>query len=132
MTTDKTSSSLRVYKICAHVLISVVATVAGLFKLGVIEGSIIYFDLIFGMILATYFISLPMDVTETIRLLYLMEEEGYKRRDDFIKYNTSILSRTDQVQFLRDIEKIFSNKEVAQEVAKIRRDNWKITKEVEE
>ena len=36
MTTEKTSSSLRIYKIAAHVLITVVSTIAGLFYLGLI------------------------------------------------------------------------------------------------
>ena len=131
MTTEKTSSSLRIYKIAAHVLITVLSTIAGLFYLGLIEGSIVYFDLIGGMVISTFFISLPIDVTDTLRLLYLMEEEGYKRRDDFIKYSNSILSKTDQQQFVRDATRIFSNEEVAKELAKLRRENWKITEESE-
>ena len=34
MTTEKTSCSLRVYKLAAHIFISVTATIAGLFYLG--------------------------------------------------------------------------------------------------
>ena len=74
MTTEKTSCTLRVYKLAAHIFVSVTATIAGLFYLGKIEGSIVYFDLICGMILITFFIQLPVDVTDCLRLLYLIEE----------------------------------------------------------
>lgn len=73
MTTEKTQSSLRVYRIAATVFVTVLAAIAGLFYLGLAEGKIIYFNLLAGMLLSTFFIELPVSVTDTLRLLYLME-----------------------------------------------------------
>jgi hypothetical protein len=129
MTTEKTQSSLRVYKIAAHAFVTLSATIAGLFYLGVIEGSIVYFNLIGGMVLATFFIELPIDVTDTLRLLYLMEEEAYKRRDDCFKITTSILSKADQQRFVKEATLMYANQELADNLVKIRREHWKIKEE---
>ena len=74
MTTEKTQSTLRVYKLAAHSFVTILATIAGLFYLGKMEGSILYFTLIGGMVIATFLIDLPVDITDTLRLLYLIEE----------------------------------------------------------
>ena len=81
------------------------------------------------MVLATFFISLPVDVTDAIRLMYLMEEESYKRRDDFMKFTNSILSKTDQLRFIHDCQYIYANKEMGEAIANIRKENWKISEE---
>ena len=126
MTTEKTSSSLRIYKLAAHIFISVSATIAGLFYLGNIEGSIVYFDLICGLALITFFIQLPVDVTDCLRLLYLIEEEGYKRRNEYVKFSNTVLSRMDQVRFVKETRKIYENRELAEKISKIRQEHWKI------
>ena len=53
------------------------------------------------MILPTVFLTLHSDLSDAIRYLYLLEEEGHKRRDDCIKYSNSVLNRTDQVVYIR-------------------------------
>ena len=118
------------YRIASHVFVTTAAAIGGLFYLGVIEGSIVYFDLIVGMVVGTFFLSLSADVTDTLRLLYLMEEESFKRRDDFIKYTNSVLSKNDQRCFIRDADKMFANKEFGVAIANLLKEQWKIVEEI--
>lgn len=50
------------------------AAIGGLFIWGELPSSVLYFNLVVGLVIAALFVELQSEACETIRLIYLIEE----------------------------------------------------------
>lgn len=126
MTTDQTQSSIRIFKLAAHVFIANVGSQIGLLIRGELDPYLLAFTLIIGLFISTFFIELNAICSETLQLLSIMEEEFSKRKGGRVKMITNVLNKGDQKKFLTQAKSIFSNKEVANEIIEIRRKYWNL------
>lgn len=74
MTTENIKSSLIVFKVAAEMMATTSAAIGGLFIWGELPSSVLYFNLVVGLVIAALFVELQSEACETIRLIYLIEE----------------------------------------------------------
>jgi len=103
MISEQTQSSIRIYKLAAHMLIATICSIIGLFIRGEFEPYLLAFTLNIGLFITTFFIEFNAVCSETLELLYIMEEEFYKRREGRAKTITNVLNKDDQLSFLLEI-----------------------------
>ena len=70
---------MRLYRICAHILIAGAVSIVGLYIKGNIEPYTVGMTIIIGMFVATFIISYQSDPAEALLLMYCIDEE-YNRR----------------------------------------------------
>lgn len=73
MTSEQSHSTVRIYKIAAHLFISVASSIGGLFLKGAVDPYVITLTIIVGFFICTFFVSFHADASDTIQLLYLLE-----------------------------------------------------------
>jgi hypothetical protein len=74
MISDQTQSSIRIYKLAAHMLIATIASMVGLFIRSELDPYLLAFTLVIGLFITTFFIEFNAVCSETLQLLYIMEE----------------------------------------------------------
>ena len=72
-------SAMRLYRICAHILIAGAVSIVGLYIKGNIEPYTVGMTIIIGMFVATFIISYQSDPAEALLLMYCIDEEYYRR-----------------------------------------------------
>ena len=108
MISDQTQSSIHIYKIAAHMLIATIGSIIGLFLRSQLDPYLLAFTLMIGLFITTFFIEFNAVCSETLQLLYIMEEEFYKRKAGR-KSKTNVLNRSDQLRFVQQATSVFSN-----------------------
>jgi hypothetical protein len=126
MISDHTQSTTRIHKIAAQLFITTAACILTLFIKGKADSYVILLTFLYGITICTFFVSLHAYASETIQLMYLLEEEFAKRTGDYMKYTTNVLNTGDQKLFLTDITRIYSNKQLAFAIRGILVDYWKL------
>ena len=81
ITSNSNQSALKLYRIAAHILIAGSVSILGLFIKGAIDPYTIGFTLIIGIFVATFLISYQADPAEAYLMMYLLEEEYWRRQD---------------------------------------------------
>lgn len=76
---DRNQSTMRTYRICAHLLIAGIASLVGMYISGNIQLLVIGFILAMSIFISTFFIALHADASEAIQIMFLIEEEFSKR-----------------------------------------------------
>lgn len=82
-------STMRLYRICAHILIPGLVSILGLYIKGEIEPYTIGATIIIGMFVCTYIISFQADPAEALLLMYNLDEEYYRRFPKKLTFNPS-------------------------------------------
>ena len=85
MACDGNQSSMRIYRICAHLCIVGTTSILGLYIKGTVEAYTIAAVLILGIFVSTFIISYHSDASEALLIMFLLEEEFYKRGDKKLK-----------------------------------------------
>jgi hypothetical protein len=70
---EGSQSVLRLYRICAHILISGLVSIAGLYIKGAIEPYTIGLTIIIGIFTCTYIVSYQADPSEALLMMYSIE-----------------------------------------------------------
>lgn len=91
-------SALRLYRICAHILIAGIVSILGLYIKGNIEPYTIGATIVIGMFVCTFIVSYQSDPAEAILLMYCIDEE-YNRRSPK-KVAQSAADKREQDKFL--------------------------------
>jgi hypothetical protein len=95
---DGNQSTLRLYRICAHVFIAGLVSILGLFIKGGIEPYTVGATFIIGMFVSTYIISYQADPAEALLMMYNLDEEFYRRTIN--KTLTNSTDKKDQDKYL--------------------------------
>ena len=82
---DGSQSAMRIYRICAHLIIVGVTSILGLYIKGEVEFYTIVAILILGIFVSTFIISYHSDASEALMIMFLLEEEFYKRGNKKLK-----------------------------------------------
>lgn len=134
MSSDGSQSSMRLYRICAHLCIVGTTCIIGLYIKGQVEFYTIIATLILGIFVSTFIISYHSDAAEALLIMFLMEEEFYKRKDKKLKAAT-ILNQHDQRKYLEHLPKMYPphHAEMAQKIKDLREEDFnKARTELEE
>lgn len=78
-TTESTQSVMRLYRICAHILIAGTVSLLSLYVKGQIEAYTVGATFIIGMFVSTYIISYQADPADALHLMYNIEQEYHRR-----------------------------------------------------
>ena len=125
MCTDNTQSSMRIYRVGAHIVITTFASIAALLFKGSIEPYFIIITLVFGVFISTFFISYHADAAEALQIMFLMSEE-FTKRNDTVKKATNILHRRDRNHFIdKSVNVDERHNELANEIMEARKANWR-------
>jgi hypothetical protein len=80
ITSNSNQSVLKIYRIAAHLLIAGTVSILGLYIKGTIDPYTIGFTILIGIFISTYLISYQADPAEAFLLMYLLDEEYWRRQ----------------------------------------------------
>lgn len=124
---DGDQSAVRLYRICAHILISGVVSILGLYIKGQIEPYTIGATIIIGMFVSTYIISYQADPAEALLLMYNLDEEFHRRYPKKVAFNPT--DKREQDKYLSWLEGDYSRKSditssFARDIKQLKNDQW--------
>lgn len=99
MSCQSSQSVMRLYRICAHIFISGLISILGLFIKGAIEPYTIAATIIIGMFVSTYIISYQADPADAILMMYNIDYEYFQRSGK--KVDANVLDKAQQQIFLK-------------------------------